>query len=559
MTQRNATQANAANAANVSSDSMPPETFSQLDDRSGQQGLAGRANTARRRHPLRVWRFMRWAPVAKSGLRSPLLWLLILPTLIVFSVFAAAVAWLMRDLTADHHAALGVLLVLAGAAFIAMGGLVHSALATWLDRMTVAVHHIADRPKDAAGDESIGVLPLDHSPPIPPSLLPTTRQDPIGRLARAMDAASHEVRAVMNAADGHNDTLFEAKQALEGRLTELAREVGDARVYARRTAQEVARSSRQLGQVEARARRLEQLIEQSGDAIIALDQNGSIEFVNLAFERLTGYRGDEVLGANFDVLRLGAASGEIEAALDSARKGRVYRGVLEARANDGRMFYADLTLSPLSEAGQGGDGLVATLRDATERVRKEAEIHYLAKYDALTRMPNRVSLLEHLQALVRAGRSDPARGLRAAVLYIDLDRFKPINDRYGHHVGDRVLTEIATRFRNQVRAEDIVARVGGDEFVAILSGVADAEGGIRAGRKLIESLRGPFMVGEQPIEVTASIGVALYPDHSVDAFHLIRLADAAMYAAKEQGGSVALAYRPGTRFDSRLNLVREAG
>lgn len=306
----------------------------------------------------------------------------------------------------------------------------------------------------------------------------------------------------------------------------------------------------ELQHAVARLRTLEVLVEQSGEAIILGDTDGRIEFANRAFERLTGYSASEVRGLSLSQLHTEAeAPSTISEALATVRQRGVFRGVLASRGHADREFFADVTMSPVESASGEVTGFVAILRDATDRVRREAEIHYLAKFDTVTRLPNRVSLLEHMQSIARAGRRERDRGLKSGVLYIDLDKFKPVNDRFGHDEGDRVLAEVADRLRSELRADDMVARVGGDEFVAVLGSVTDLAAALKVANKIIEAIEAPILGGTVPVRVTASVGLAMYPDHATDAFYLIKLADAAMYVAKEQGGSRVAVCRPGPESD----------
>lgn len=160
-------------------------------------------------------------------------------------------------------------------------------------------------------------------------------------------------------------------------------------------------------------------------------------------------------------------------------------------------------------------------------------MRHMAQHDALTGLPNRALFSDRLQLALAAAQRD---GQRLAVLFIDLDKFKPVNDQLGHHAGDLLLKEVALRMSKSVRASDSVARVGGDEFVVLLRGVDDAAGAHAISDKLCAALRPPFLLGEHQVTISASVGVALYPDHGDDELSLSRHADAAMYAAKHTGG-----------------------
>ena len=177
---------------------------------------------------------------------------------------------------------------------------------------------------------------------------------------------------------------------------------------------------------------------------------------------------------------------------------------------------------------------IGSLIDISDLKEREAELSELALYDALTRLPNRASLEERLaQALARCERSDR----RCAVLFIDLDDFKAINDSYGHDFGDRVLSSVAQRLNRHVRGSDVVARMGGDEFVVVVEELFSDDAALDAARKLLRSLDEPLFVDERPVRMSASIGVATYPGGGTTPSRMLQMADREMYAVKRNGGS----------------------
>jgi diguanylate cyclase (GGDEF)-like protein len=171
-----------------------------------------------------------------------------------------------------------------------------------------------------------------------------------------------------------------------------------------------------------------------------------------------------------------------------------------------------------------------TAEDITDRKAAEAEVKYLAYHDALTRLPNRMLFSDRLEnALARARRN----GEEVAVLFLDLNRFKKINDSLGHAAGDAMLREIAKRFRECVREEDTVARVGGDEFVILLRSVTSRDEVECVVQRIMDAVGQPFPLKDKSLGISCSIGISLYPEDGADAETLIRNADAAMYSAKE--------------------------
>jgi diguanylate cyclase (GGDEF)-like protein/PAS domain S-box-containing protein len=196
----------------------------------------------------------------------------------------------------------------------------------------------------------------------------------------------------------------------------------------------------------------------------------------------------------------------------------------------------EIVVASQAELEHGADGrpelLVGTLFDVTERTKAEQEIHHLANYDLLTGLPNRNLLHDRLQqAIVQAGRMMDSN---VGVLFLDLDRFKGVNDSLGHRAGDQLLRTVAERLRVCVRESDTLARVGGDEFVIILSVVSDEDGVSSAANKILAIISEPFVIERQELYLTASIGVAVYPTDGSDAATLLKHADLAMYQAKDQ-------------------------
>ncbi len=200
-----------------------------------------------------------------------------------------------------------------------------------------------------------------------------------------------------------------------------------------------------------------------------------------------------------------------------------------AARKDGREFELDLQLVPVEDGGELTHW-VAFLRDVTESRNEIVALRHQAMHDGLTDLPNRMMLFDRLAEALEAARSE---NRLIALLLMDLDRFKDVNDTFGHHFGDVLLKQVAFRLRNQLHVDDTVARLGGDEFAIVLTSALDANAVAMTARRILNTLQQPFVVEGQVLEVGASIGIALSPQHGNDARTLMRRADIAMYAAKQ--------------------------
>ncbi len=294
------------------------------------------------------------------------------------------------------------------------------------------------------------------------------------------------------------------------------------------------------------------ILNSAGEGIYGLDLGGVITFVNPAATRMLGYQPNELVGQPGDRLFHGSmAEDPVRATLAEGRLQPISNDLF--RRKDGTLFPVEYQVTPIHERGRIL-GAVVTFRDITERKRAEAALEHQALHDALTGLPNRALLRDRLQqALLNAQRD----GESLALLLLDLDRFKEVNDTLGHQAGDQLLQQVAERLRGALRASDTLARLGGDEFAVVLPTATEA-GAVLSAERLTQALEAPFLVDEQPLEVRASIGIALFPDHADSAETLQRRADVAMYVAKRAGSGAAI-YNPAQDQYSaeRLALVGE--
>lgn len=272
------------------------------------------------------------------------------------------------------------------------------------------------------------------------------------------------------------------------------------------------------------------VFESTAEGILVTDADGTIVMVNPAFTAISGYTAEEALGKKPSILSSGHhESAFFKALWDSLHLTGSWHGEIANRHKSGRHYLEWLSISAVTNTEGKITHYVGIFTDITERKEGEERMRYLAHYDALTGLPNRTLLLDRLQQAMAQIRREHGR---MAVLFLDLDRFKPVNDQHGHETGDRLLCEVAKRLHFCMRESDTIGRLGGDEFVMLLQGIENEQDAILVARKVIETLEQPFDLGSETILISASIGIALYPDHSTDESMLIKMADIAMYAAK---------------------------
>ena len=296
--------------------------------------------------------------------------------------------------------------------------------------------------------------------------------------------------------------------------------------------EKIQQKNRQLVDREERFRHLYQ---QTPVMLHSIDADGRLLAVSDCWLQEMGYRIEEVLGSpitNFfsaDSRQQFRAAGNLA---DRLMTGSLREIPLQMVRRDGRIIEG--LFSAVAELDKDGN-LVrgqAVLVDVTERTRAEREVEKLAYFDSLTGLPNRLLLQDRLhQALAQARRHESC----GAVLFLDLDRFKNINDTLGHHVGDRVLKVIADRLTSAVREGDTVARLGGDEFIVLLPEFRDDRNLAAIGRKILQVVSSPLQIDERNLVISTSIGISVFPTEAGEAETLLRHADLAMYAAKEEG------------------------
>lgn len=275
-------------------------------------------------------------------------------------------------------------------------------------------------------------------------------------------------------------------------------------------------------------------VENANDIIYTVTLDGVIDYVSPNWSEILGHPLDSIIGRGYsDMVHpedLAACEAFFARLIETRRKqsGVEYR----VRHADGHWCWHISNAAPRFDAAGNVCGVLGIARDISERKAAELHMTHLAHHDPLTGLPNRILFSDRVrQALLVAQRS----GEHLALMFIDLDRFKPINDTHGHHVGDLVLQEVARRISSTVRAADTVARVGGDEFVVLLTGLDDAPAAVNVAAKIHTALRQPFEYGELSLHLSSCIGISLSPEHGSTEQELAAHADSAMYEAKQAG------------------------
>lgn len=306
----------------------------------------------------------------------------------------------------------------------------------------------------------------------------------------------------------------------------------------------VIEQERNISEQLAFFRKLSRAVDQGPVANIVTDAEGNIEFVNPGFTRLTGYSYSEAVGGNMRMLKSGGTPSEDYRRLWRAiTAGEEWSGEILNRKKNGELYWVSVSISPITDASGKITNFLCRQEDITERKQKLESILYMAYYDSLTGLPNRYFFQELLQnAMTQAQR----HGRMLAVLFLDLDRFKNINDTLGHPVGDQLLQATAQRLRDCCSREgDIVARRGGDEFIVLLPELKNMDGLTRVVQRIIGAFNRSFILPENEVTITTSIGISLFPQDGSDPETLIKKADMAMYCAKEEGRNCYHLFKPG--------------
>ncbi|MHB1430200.1 MAG: diguanylate cyclase domain-containing protein, partial [Rhodocyclaceae bacterium] len=282
------------------------------------------------------------------------------------------------------------------------------------------------------------------------------------------------------------------------------------------------------------------VLETVDEGVVVTDAHNRIVSVNPGFTEITGYPQEEVLGRTPKLLSAGTHSADFYRSMwETLRNTGSWKGEVLNRKKSGEFYVEWLSIKQLRDEHGAVSHYVGVFSDISERKASEERMHHLAHSDALTGLANRMLLTDRIHQALSKARRDRKR---AAVLFFDLDRFKPVNDQLGHDVGDLLLQQVAQRVLACVRESDTVARLGGDEFVVLLTEIEEEANALAVGRKILDALQRPFDPLGHVVTIGASIGVAVFPEHGGDETALLKNADIAMYKAKACGRNTVMPF-----------------
>ena len=274
-------------------------------------------------------------------------------------------------------------------------------------------------------------------------------------------------------------------------------------------------------------------IQETSEAVMVTGMDGTIIAVNPAVTQLTGYSEQELIGSKPTIFSSGNHSKAFyEVLWSSLVNDGHWHGELHNRKKSGEFYIQYSSISKvLSNQGEPHN-FVSVFHDITHQKAEEEHLRFHAQHDFLTGLPNRTLFIDRLNQIIANTRKNKNR---SAVLFLDLDRFKPINDTHGHAVGDQLLVAVAIAIKEKIRREDTISRIGGDEFTIILRSITQKEDAGLLASKILETFAQPFLIAGKSLSVGVSIGIAIFPDHANSLEKLLEMADSAMYTVKQSG------------------------
>lgn len=273
--------------------------------------------------------------------------------------------------------------------------------------------------------------------------------------------------------------------------------------------------------------------EQSPASIVITDVEGNIQYVNAKFEAMSGYKKEEVIGKNPRILKSGYTSDtDYKNLWRTISSGQEWQGEFHNKRKNGDLYWEKALISPIFNSAGAITHYIAVKEDITEEKQEQSLLKYQAKYDYLTKIPNRNYALEKVDKLLNQAREDKSN---IGLMFIDLDHFKEVNDSLGHDFGDELLVEATNRMKYELRSTDLLARLGGDEFFVVIPMVKSRVELQIIADKIINFLKKPFHLFGEEVFISASIGITIFPEDGIELKQLIRNADLAMYQAKKNG------------------------
>lgn len=281
-------------------------------------------------------------------------------------------------------------------------------------------------------------------------------------------------------------------------------------------------------------RKLSLAVEHSPASVIITDPNGMIQYVNEKYTELTGYSREESVGHKSNMTKSGNTPiKQYRELWETLQNGQEWQGEFQNKKKSGELYWERASIHPITSASGKIVNYVALQEDITERKENERKLKYHATHDTLTGLPTRSLCMDRLSKVLDLAKRN---NQQAAVLFIDLDGFKEVNDNFGHDVGDKVLIETAQRLKSSVRESDTVARIGGDEFIILLSEIHQPNDASLVAKTVLDRIKNSYLYDrKEEIHIGVSIGISLYPDNALDPEKLIQFADKAMYCVKTKG------------------------
>ena len=378
-------------------------------------------------------------------------------------------------------------------------------------------------------------------------------KDPSGsqfQAVRQLTIAGHSWSVLISSLPGFDERLNDKKQGLillggivvSILLALLTLVLVQGRNRALQFAQALHHELTERKRAEAGMRLAATVFETVDTAVLVTDKGTRIVKVNPAFSAITGYTPEDAIGKTPRILSSGAHSREFYKGMWNAIKTTGHwQGEIFNRRKNGEFYTEWLSINEVRDNEGILTNYVSLFSDISERKAAEEHMHTLAHYDALTGLPNRILLADRLQQAIAASRREKSH---MALMFIDLDKFKPVNDTLGHHMGDLLLKEVAKRMLECLRESDSAARLGGDEFVVLLPLVEAESDAVAVAEKIRTALNQPFIISGHELNISSSIGVVVYPQHGKDEKPLLKNADTAMYCAKEAGRNNVMLYAP---------------